>query len=137
MKKGDIVRRLAKDGQPVGNYFVVSHCTRRCVYVERYAPEWSRKMTEMWLKEETYPVKVVSICISEDILMRILKCRQSALSSPITAQWKKVLKRNDWEVVNLYTKSSTGYLYAIENIRTGIEMREQRVRIVLSHRIML
>jgi len=99
MKKGDIVRRKAKDGKPIGPYLQVTHIQRSFICVNTIG---CNDKEVLLLKDNVYVCSMASLPVSEYVLRRLNSGEQIAIEHPVNKPWNKVYD-NPPDLIRVYT----------------------------------
>ena len=135
MKKGDYVRRVTKYGDLIGPYLQVQVVQGRdnVVYCDTVG------LDEPNIKCYKPSLRVIphtSVCISEEVLMKLKSGRQSVVSHPMCKRWFNIMNENQPKLITFYClPKNYKYTFVVDNIYAFTRNGKITVKIVLSNMI--
>lgn len=134
MKKGDYVRRVTKYGDLIGPYMQVQVVKGRdnVVYCNAVG------LDELNLKYYKPNLKVIphtSVCISEEVLMKLKSGRQSVVSHPVCKRWLNICEKQPKLITFYCLPKNYKYTFVVDNVYTFTRNGKITVKIILSNMI--
>ena len=138
MKVGDIVRRKAKDGQPIGPYLQIMHIQGSFVYADTIGLD---NPNVLIMKDNIYVCSIASLPVSEYVLNRLRSGEQVAIEHTVNKPWNRVYD-NPPELIRVYTlPRGNDAIFVVERVsrarRTCFNFGQPNIyiRVVVSNKV--
>lgn len=134
MEKGQIIRKKLKNGTPVGPYLRITGFVNRFKTQIVLAQSVSGNVEYAIPRDRVYELNFVKMIISDEIVERIIKGRQSAIIHDISTKWC-LENLNCAEVVQLRSQKYTQkvIICTVDSVSTVYYNRKPQVRLQLGH----
>ena len=132
MRIGDIIRRKALDGAPIGPYMRIEALVGDRVYAQ--VPNLDEPNI-LIMKKNVHVCTSRCVLVSENILERLAKEEQISVSHPLTKMWFPML-HNPPEIIIFRTMiKDYRHCFAIDNVERFKSLGEHMIRIVVAEKV--
>ena len=134
MKIGDIIRRKASDGAPIGPYMRVEVIKDGYVYASTFGLDEPNILLQ---KKSCKVIKTFCVLVSEQILEKCSKQQQFLISHPQSKHWTSLwLKKDKYDVVILRTiPKDNRHAFVLDNVYRECHFKETQIRVALGEKI--
>ena len=133
MKIGDIIRRKASDGCPIGPYMQIMAIKDDYVYADIFGLD---EPNILILKKDVYICTISTLIISESLLFDLDHGNKYIVSHLATKQWKNVLAKKP-ELIRFRTAlKNYQHVFVVDTYRLVLSCNELRVKIMVDQKVM-
>lgn len=133
MKIGDIIRRKASDGCPIGPYMQIMAIKDDYVYADIFGLD---EPNILILKKDVYVCTISTLIISESLLFDLDHGNKYVVSHLATKQWKNVLAKKP-ELIRFRTAlKNYQHVFVVDTYRLVLSCNELRVKIIVDQKVM-
>lgn len=132
MKIGDIIRRKASDGAPIGPYMQIQAFKDDYVYADVIGLD---EPNVLILKKDVYICTISTLIISESLLFDLDHGNKYIVSHLATKQWKNVLAKKP-ELIRFRTAlKNYQHVFVVDTYRLVLSCNELRVKIMVDQKV--
>ena len=132
MKVGDIIRRKASDGAPIGPYMQIQVIKDDRVYADVIGTD---EPNILILKKNVHVCSIFTLTVSEPMLMDLAKGRKWVVSHPATKHWLSFLNKN-YELVCFRTAwREYRHVFVVLSKTKMLSCGEMCVKIVVDQKV--
>lgn len=133
MKKGDIIRRKASDGCPIGPYMQIMAIKEGYVYADVIGLD---EPNILILKKDVYVCTISTLIISEQLLHDLAHGNKFVVSHLATKMWKNVLSKKP-ELIRFRTAlKNYQHVFVADTYRLVLSCSELYIKIIVDEKIM-
>lgn len=131
MKKGQIVRRMLKDGTPIGPFLICDKVKGKRVFTHSIDP-FTRQQITLTISH-TYVCKVVKLYVSEKDIKHLINNLYAAtqFKHKPTKTWLNASK-DDWDVVILQNRPVSQRIYYVDCTFRRMIKKTRKSRVINS-----